>query len=147
MAEHLPEVDASLGLVYRLNILWSQVDYASIAGNYERWNNILGAIYRNLLYEDEVVVTEDGNGNPTKVELSVKDTKIYKIISLQISKAKNSFYKARSPTDKMRARNVWYHALQKKDVWLRKLMMKQKLYLKQTERKPGQALFGSFGKK
>ncbi len=34
-----PSTDASLGLVYRLNILWSKADWAALGGRYEEWNN------------------------------------------------------------------------------------------------------------
>ncbi len=143
-----PSTDASLGLVYRLNILWSKADWAALGGKYEEWNNILDAIYRNLLYREDVVTEDDEEtGVVIKVELSKKDTKIYRYLSLQIAKTRKSHHLARSKRDKSRARSIWYHSLQKKDIWLRKHMMKLKLYLKETERSPGGALFGSgFGK-
>jgi hypothetical protein len=37
----------------------------------------------------------------------------------------------------------WYRALMFKDMWLRKLMMKLKLYLKEIEHTPGSSLFGA----
>ena len=151
-----PSIDASLGLVYRLNILWSKADFAALGGKYEEWNNILDAIFRNLLYREDVITeVNEETGAITRVELSKKDTKIYRYLSLQIAKARKDHRLASSKIDesklskidKAKARSVWYHSIQKKDIWLRKFMMKLKLYLKETERSPGGALFGgSFGK-
>jgi len=143
-----PSIDAGLGLVYRLNLLWSKADWAALDGKYEVWNNILDAIYRNLTYREKVITeTKDENGEViTKVELSTKDTKVYRYLSLQIAKAKRNYKLARSKKDKTTARSRWYHSLQKKDICLRKFMMELKLYLKETEKTPGGALFGGFGK-
>ncbi len=146
--DFVPERDASLGLVYRLNILWSKADYAALRGSYEEWNNVLDAIFRNLLYREDMVVEVDekNGGVVTNVKLSKKDTKDYKPLSLEIAEAKKDYRFARSKRDKARARSVWYHCLQKKDVWLRKFMMKLKLYLKETEKRPGTSLFQDFGR-
>ncbi len=151
MAEDfVPERDASLGLVYRLNILWSKADYAALGGRYEEWNNVLDAIFRNLLYREKMVTEiDDKNGGViTDVNFSQKDTKIYRPLSLKIAKAKKDYHFARPKKDKARARSIWYHSLQKKDIWLRKFMMELRLYLKETERRPGSVLFGGgFGGK
>lgn len=140
-----PSTDASLGLVYRLNILWSKADFAALGGRYEEWNNVLDAIYRNLLYREDIIteVNEDTKVI-TSVKLSTKDTKIYKYLSLKIAEAKKDYNFARSKRDKARARGIWYHSIQKKDIWLRKFMMALKLYLKETEKSPGSVLFGGF---
>jgi len=147
--DFVPDRDASLGLVYRLNILWSKADYAALRGSYEEWNNVLDAIFRNLLYREEIVTEKDGeNGIITNVKLHVKDTKVYRPLSIKIAEAKRDYRFARTKRDKARARSIWYHALQRKDIWLRKFMMKLKLYLKETERKPGSVMFGTgFGGK
>jgi len=144
--DFIPDRDASLGLVFRLNILWSKADYAALGGRYDEWNFILDRIYCNLLYREEIETVVDEEGKMVKVELSEKDTKIYKCLSLQIAKAKREHKNAKTEREKARTRSIWYHALQKKDIWLRKFMQKLKLYLKETEKKPGSVLFGDFGK-
>jgi len=147
--DFVPDRDASLGLVFRLNILWSKTDYAALGGRYDEWNNILDRIYCNLLYREEIVTdVDEKTGEITKVELSKKDTKIYKYLSIQIAKAKKNNRQARTKIDKARTKSMWYHAIQKKDIWLRKFMQKLKLYLKETEKRPGSVLFGGgFGSK
>ena len=149
MAENfIPDRDASLGLVFRLNILWSKTDYAALGGRYDEWNNILDRIYCNLLYREEIITDEDEKtGEITNVALSTKDTKIYKYLSVQIAKSKREYMAARLSREKGKAKSVWYHAIQKKDIWLRKFMQNLKLYLKETEKKPGTVLFGGFGQK
>lgn len=143
-----PDRDASLGLVFRLNILWSKTDYAALGGRYEEWNNILDRIYCNLLYREEIIAdVNEKTGVVTKVELQKKDTKIYRYLSLQIAKARRANFEACSKREKARTKSVWYHSIQKKDIWLRKFMQTLKLYLKETEKRPGSVLFGSFGRK
>ncbi len=138
-----PERDASLGLVFRLNNLWAQSDYAALEGNYDKWNNVLDRIYCNLLYRDEIEVKEN-NGEITQVKLSTKDVKVYTFLSKRIHFAKRAFQKA-SKKEKGKKRSRWFHTIQKKDIWLRKLMQKQKLYLKIIERTPSTSMFGEFG--
>ena len=94
--------------------------------------------------QDVIVETNEETGVVTNVQLSTKDTKIYKSLSLKIAKTKNNYRLARSKRDKVITRSIWYHKLQMKDIWLRKFMMKLKLYLKETEKTPGGALFGGF---
>ena len=140
-----PERDASLGLVFRLNFLWSQTDYAALEGNYDKWNNILDRIYCNLLYREEIEVEEEG-GKIIKVKLSTKDVEVYAFLSRIIHSTKRKFMKA-TKREKGITRSKWYHSVQKKDIWLRKLMMKLKLYLKENQRTPGSSMFGGFGRK
>ena len=144
--DFIPDKDASLGLVFRLNILWSKADFAALAGKYNEWNNVLDAIYRNLLYRENIITDVDEEGNITNVKLSKKDTQIYKFLSLQVSNARRNYVNAKTKFDKDKNRNIWYHNLQKKDIWLRKFMQILKLYLKETERRPGSVLFGGFGR-
>ena len=143
--DYTPSTDASLGLVFRLNSLWNRADYAALAADYDKWNNILDAIYRNLLYREEMVV-EETNGAITKVQFKKKDTKIYGFLSKRVADCRKEFKTAGgSMQKKAQARSKWYHALQKKDIWLRKYMKQLNLYLKETEKRPGTAMFGKFG--
>ena len=88
-----PNLDASLGLIFRLNILWAKVDNHSEAGDYDGWNVLLDRIYCNLLYREEIEVTEDKDNNITEVKLSDEDEKIYKFLTSSIFKAKATYFK------------------------------------------------------
>ncbi len=146
--DFIPDRDASLGLVFRLNGLWSRTDYAALGGRYDEWNNILDRIYCNLLYREDIITgVDEKTGKIKKVTLSSKDTKVYRYLSLQVAKSRGAYNKSRSKINKGRAKSRWYHAVQKKDIWLRKFMQKLKLYLKETEKRPGSVLFGGFGRK
>ena len=143
-----PDRDASLGLIFRLNNLWSQIDYVSVGGLYDKWNNLLDAIYRNLLFRESMIIdVDEETGKATKIILSDKDTRSYRHLSLEIAIAKRKYKEARSKTDKNRKKSRWYHAVQKKDVWLRKEMQNLKLYMKESEQRPGSSTFGTFGRK
>jgi hypothetical protein len=143
-----PGIDASLGLIYRLNILWFEADKEAQRGDYDAWNVVLDRIYCNLLYKNEVTSIKDSNGKILNMKLASEDDAEYIYLTSQIFKAKKLFFAKpnpnlpRDPRDKIIARSRWYRAVMLKDVWLRKLMMKLKLYLKETEYTPGSALFG-----
>jgi len=143
-----PDRDASLGLIFRLNNLWSQVDYVSVGGLYDKWNSLLDALYRNLLFRESMIIdVDEKTGKITKVKLSAKDIETYRLLSLEIAKAKRNYKQSRSRRDKGKTRNKWYHSVQNKDIWLRKFMQKLKLYMKETEQRPGSTTFGTFGRK
>ena len=145
MQDITPERDASLGLVFRLNNLWSQADYYALKAEYDKWDNVLDCIYRNLLYRNELEVKKLNN-KLLSVELSTKDTEIYSFLSRQIHLAKNAFVKSPQKLKSI-VRSKWYHAIQRKDIWLRKDMQKLKLYLKEYEKRPGDSTFGRGSRK
>lgn len=149
-----PERDATLGLIFRLNNLWAQVDVPASNGDYTKWNSILDRIYCNLLYkEDMVIVKDEKTGEIQKIELSSNDSEEYTFLSKRIFLWKTRYSSAGGKKNrkgvplKTIAWNNWYHSVQLKDIWLRKLMMKLGLYLKEVEHSPGTALFGTFGHK
>ncbi len=143
--DYLPTIDASLGLVYRLNSLWNRADYAALKAKYDEWNNILDALYRNLLYRENAIIEKDKAGKITSVKFVKKDTQVYKSLSIEIAMAKRKYNKAKNKNAKIMARSKWFHAVQNKDIWLRKFMQTLKLYLKENEKRPGSAMFGQFG--
>jgi len=144
-----PNLDASMGLIFRLNILWSKVDTHAEQADYDMWNILLDRIYCNLLYRNEMVIKEDSQSKKiTEVKLCEEDEKIYRFLTTQIFKAKADYYKlptSRIPKNKIIFKGRWYRALMLKDVWLRKHMQKLKLYLKEVEHTPGSSLFGGIG--
>ena len=147
MAQEItPDRDSSLGLIYRLNNLWSQTDFYAMHGKYDEWNNVLDALYRNLLYRESIIVDYEGE-KVKDIRLSVKDTKVYRFLSLDIAKARTNCYRNRNPRLNRMMRSIWYHKLQKKDIYLRKFMYLNKLYLKETKKDPGSVLLGGFGSK
>jgi hypothetical protein len=139
-----PGLDASLGLIYRLNILFFEADKESQRGEFDSWNVVLDRIYCNLLYKNDIQVVKDDKGKILNMKLSTEDEGEYIYLTSQIFKSKKAFFEAPKgkTKEKIIAKSRWYRALMMKDVWLRKLMMKLKLYLKETEYSPGSALFG-----
>jgi len=146
--ELTPDRDASLGLVFRLNKLWSRVDDVSINGNYLKWNDILDAIYRSLLYREDIITNVDEKtGIVTNVIFSNKDVKVYRYLSLQIAKARKNHKTNRNLRTRNKTQSIWYHTIQKKDIWLRKFMQKLRLYMKETEKRPGSTMYGAIRRK
>ncbi len=147
-SEITPKYDSTLGLIFRLNALWAEVDIPAKSGEYDAWNNVLDRIYCNLLYRDDLKIKEDDEGNIIEVKLSDKDEKIYKYLSANIAKWKRLHLKVRGKTkkglDKRKImKNLWYKAVMLKDIWLRKYMNELKLYIKETKKTPGSVMFGS----
>ena len=146
--EITPKNDATLGLIFRLNALWAENDTHAKSGDYDSWNNTLGAIYRNLLYREKVVVTKDKDENIIKIGLSSEDEEEFKFLCKRISKFKLLTLRVKGVNEngiskQKIARSLWYKAVGLKDIWLRKLMNDLNLYIKETTKTPGSAMFGS----
>lgn len=139
-------LDASLGLIYRMNNLWARVDTPAENGDYDAWNIVLDRIFCNLSYRDDPTVIKDPTtGAITDVQINDECEKIYKFLTAQIHKRKIDYLKA--PPGKIKEKTIaksrWYHALRIKDIWLRKHMQKLGLYLRETKQDPAGALFGA----
>jgi len=143
-----PERDATLGLIFRLNALWAEVDIHAKNGEYDSWNNTLDAIYRNLLYrEDLVIIKNKETEEIIEIKLSSDDEKEYKYLCGKISYFKYLYLRVRGITEKgipkkKIVRSKWYNSLALKDIWLRKLMNNLGLYIKETVKHPGTAMWG-----
>jgi len=143
-----PNIDASLGLIVRLNLLWYKVDLNAEQGQYDNWNILLDRIYCNLSYRDEMVIEEDPITKEIKnIKLTAADENEYKFITSKIFKAKIAYYQTPNSPRYAKQKRInmssWYRALMFKDMWLRKKMMILKLYLKEIEHTPGSSLFGA----
>ena len=139
------QIDASYGLIYRMNYLWSEVDRQVLKGDLDMWNFILDRIYCNLLYKNPMEILEDEKGNIIEISLSEKDGNIFNKLSNNIRECKKKKMEAIKKRKRMEYNNACadlYDALMKKDIWLRKFMMELRLYLKETSSNPATALFG-----
>ena len=91
------------------------------------------------------------NGNGGALFDRCGDKKEYDYLSKKIFLWRSKCAKAGTRRNKKKvplkliANNHWYHAVQLKDIWLRKLMMSLGLYLKEIERRPGSSFFGNVG--
>lgn len=185
-SKYKTDLDASLGLIYRLNRLWVRVDDAALAGENDKWNYVLDRLYCNLLYRNEMKVQriyeclscgykfkifgerkecpkcikEHAIQKQIKlieisdIKLSEEDKMVYQYLTNKIKKCKNAKLSAikngsksedkknKKITSLEEAKEAHYHAIMMKDIWLRKFMMKLKLYLKEVETNPGRSLFG-----
>ena len=149
-SEITPKYDSTLGLIFRLNGLWAEVDIPAKTGDYNAWNNVLDRIYVNLLYRNDLKIKKDEHGVIINIELIEDDAKIYNFLNTQISKYKTLHQKVKGLTKKgtpkqQIARSFWYKSLMLKDIWLRKFMNELKLYIKESVKTPGSVMWG--GKK
>lgn len=137
-----PKNDATLGLIFRLNALWAEVDTHAKSGDYDSWNNTLDALYRNLLYREDVVVTKNDDGKIIGIGLSKGDEDEYKFLCRKISISKLIYFRAKGVnknhiSNRRIARSQWYKNTGLKDIWLRKLMNSLNLYIRETVSDPG----------
>lgn len=145
-----PTIDAGIGLIYRLNYLWNQADQAALSGDLERWNFILDTIYRNLLYRNrmEIEYTVDEKGKPKEIKrvgLMKEDLLIYDHYRRMLRQVKEKRLEARKKRNYFLfnwAEEKLYELLGNKDVWLRKFMQENGLYLKEIEFNPANAMWG-----
>ena len=145
--EHIsPDRDSSVGLVLRLNRLWEYCDHYAMKADYANWNITLNALHRNLLFREDMVYTRDNEGKLTKVELSSKDDRVFRFLSMKVERARKNFRIAekRDPKTRMKYLHKYYATLDKKDIFVRKVMQRLKLYLKESKAVPGTAGFGNF---
>lgn len=134
-------LDASLGLIMRLNKLWFEADDLACAGNFNGWNIKLDCIFRNLLFKEPLDYTIS-NGKVMECKLSHEDKIKFDYLNKNVKIALAKFRQAKTKTDYMKAKEELYHALEIKDIGLRKFMFTLKLYLKQGDGNPAHAMWG-----
>ena len=145
-----PNIDAGIGLIYRLNALWNRADNAALEGDMEKWNFVLDTIYRNLLYRNnmDIEFETDEKGRPLSVisvDLVKEDKLIHDWFRKKIRKVKSDkmFYvKKRNKVAYFKAQEDLYFVLSQKDSWLRKFMQERGLYLKEIEFNASNAMWG-----
>ena len=152
--EITPKYDSTLGLIFRLNNLWSEVDVPAKTGDYELWNNLLDRLYNNLAYRGKTKVVRDDNNKIISMDIDDLDEEEYKFLSRKVNFCKQNCHKARGSvrivingnyktvSRKAITLSRWYKALNTKDVWLRRFMHKLNLYIKETRKTPGSAMWG-----
>jgi len=145
---YTPNVDAGYGLIYRLNDLWNGADRKALSGDLDGWNQVLNAIYRNLLYRHPLEV-EFVDGDKKKeiknIKLNDDDRKVYDKFTEMVQQEKRKVYKAIQAKDRLeynKARQNYSNVLAMKDIWLRKFMQDRGLYLKEVEFDPSRAMWG-----
>lgn len=140
-----PHIDASMGLIFRLNSLWTDAHRPAITGKYDEWNAYLDMIFFNLDYDVDYKVVKNSEEKIVAVKMAEEPKKIFDFLNMQIALAKKdckNINQKEKPRSYSAARGRWYNSLVKKDRWLRKFMMSKKLYLKEVEYSPGTSLFG-----
>lgn len=136
------KLDAGLGLIYRLNLLWGKVDEAACSGSFDKWNILLDRILCNLLYKEDFEIVKDENQRVINVKLSENDQEIFDYLNFKVDIAFSNLKKIKNKSEYHEAKIKLYHALQMKDIGLRKFMFGLKLYLKQSSDNPANAMWG-----
>lgn len=142
---YTPNYDTGLGVVMRLNLLWSKADWRALDGDFEGWNYTLDRIYCNLLYRQEMKVEFDENNELSIVGLDEVQARIHEFFKQRLKDVKLRYVlaiKNKNRQEKTAAREEHYRILMQKDIWLRKFMMDLGLYLKEQEYDPSMALWG-----
>lgn len=148
MAEgYEPERDASLGLIFRLNALWERADRRALSGDLNAWELVLDRVFSNLLYREELEITENAKEEVTDVHLSSKDKQVWGVLKKKIKTSKIEViikYRKKDSAGFKLAKEKHYEAVMMYDIWLRKFMQQGlNLYMKESERNPSRALFGT----
>ncbi len=141
-----PDKDAGMGLIYRLNNLWVRADYFSEKGQQDKWDIILDIIFSNLNYRNEMVKVVDKKTGKISYKLAGNDFFIFKYFKLEIYTINDDISKTRNPKTKEELKSKLYYRLFEKGIWLRRMMQKQKLYLKESEQRQGSSTYGTFGR-
>jgi len=141
-----PTIDASMGLIVRLNILWSDVDKKAVIGDLENWNYLLDRVYCNLSYREPMDIELDKETNTLKkLELAKIDKLVYESFNEKLRKIKSykrKMIKEKNLPEYNKACQDHYNILLTKDLWLRKFMHELGLYMKEVDFNPATSLFG-----
>jgi len=145
-----PSQDTGWGLIFRLNDLLRDVETLAVQGKYGDWNFKLDRIWANLCYREDVEITFNDLKEITEIKLKDLDIKEKNFLDEKISEAKLGMKAARKKypenftTDKdyNKWKNELYRILLMKDIWIRKLMRKNNLYMKEIKSNPAGAMFG-----
>jgi hypothetical protein len=148
-----PNQDTGWGLIYRLNALFSEVEEFAPLGRYEDWNFKLDRIWSNLCYREDMQITRDGEKKIINVEISEDMIDIKRFLDDKIKRAKTEFNKSQRKINKddkipgeilnfKKAKNEYYDAILKKEVWLRKHMRYLGLYLRESRYNPSGSMWG-----
>lgn len=138
-------IDASFGLIYRLNQLWQRVDVPAMNGDFDKWNFTLDRIFCNLLYKEDFEQVRDTEGNLIEVKLSGNDQEIWNYLNKKFLLARKKLklaIKNRDLNAIQLAKSELYNALMFKDIGLRKFMFQLKLYMKASDSNPSKAMWG-----
>ena len=147
-----PTLYAGLGLIFRLNYLWNKSDRHALAGEMDQWNFTLDRIFSNLSYRGEmdIVYADPKERDPAKkvildIRLNQHDKQVHEKFQTMLKAIKV----ARAICIKKKDRTAWnktredeYDLMMKKDIWLRKMMQIQKLYIKESEFDASKAMWG-----
>jgi DNA-directed RNA polymerase subunit L len=150
-SDYAPELDASLGLIFRLNDLWAQADRRANVGRIDDWEITVDTIYRNLLYRNKISIVKESDGT-MDVKLCDEDCAIWNILKNNIAEIKKKIIVANSRKEVSHLRTLrlqHYNAVQLYDIWVKKFMHQEtRLYIREGELTPsGSVMFGTSLKK
>lgn len=131
-----PAMDASLGLIMRLNTTWDNAKNSRINGDLSQYNFFLDVIFTELSYESTFKVKKDDSGEIVDIDVSSEDEKIMNHFNNKIneySSEMNKFLKLKNFQESVKNKNLYYAELVKKDKWLKTFMHKKGLYLRELE--------------
>ena len=152
--ESTPDKDTGWGLIFRLNDLLNAIENYCVAGKYDDWNFKLDRIWINLTYREGMKITRDEKTNCIlDMELEETDFEEKEFIDNKIAGIKKDLktYERlleKNPDEKIylvkyrKIKNQLYKTLIIKDIWIRKLMNKNKLYIKELKSNPAGAMWG-----
>lgn len=144
-----PDKDTGWGLIYRLNDLLNEIENLVIQGKYDKWNFKLDRIWVNLCYRESTdILKEDGDIKEIKLkDTDIKEKEFLDRLIISARRWKNYYEKKLNNHPDLRPKyNYWknqiYSKLLLKDIWIRKLMHKNNLYIKEIKHNPAGAMWG-----
>lgn len=144
-----PRQDTGWGLIFRLNGILNKIEHDVDEGDLDSWNKHIDAVYRNILYKNDVETIRDEQGKILDVRLTKEDTQIFSMFARNIKNVRDKMRVVTGYEDEDEKRRLLhnlreelYNILFKKDLWIRKLMFTLELYLRQVEHDPRRAIYG-----
>lgn len=142
-SEYEQKIDASLGLIYRVNGLFSAIERSFIAGQLDRVNLLLDRIYCNLLYRIPMdAKIDETTGKVVAIRVVNREKRIHSFFNKKIRLIRKQIAESKNPIEKKKYEARYYRVLELKDIWLRKFMQSLGWYMNEKRKNPGRAMFG-----
>jgi hypothetical protein len=141
--------DTGWGLIFRLNLLMGKIERDCETGDLLKWNLHIDRIFANILYRNAEEIVKDDKGRVIDVRFSADDIEVFTRFARKIEDIKSNMIKIKfldsdeeKITQQHKLRIDLYNLVFKKDIWIRKKMYEQKLYLRESESDPRKAIYG-----
>lgn len=139
------KLDTGISLIFRISDILKKIEFDCERGDLESWDRHIGRIFNNVMFKAPGEVVKNEQGEIIDFHLTKEDMEIFGMFNRNIFSIRKAMIEARRDGDReeLQLLNLKYHStINKKDLWIRKLLFKLDLYLQRAEHDPSKAIYG-----